>query len=108
MAQDLETPEGSYWHAIIHRLEPDEWNSNYWSRRAGPHAIHAPLLEEAREILRVHPGGKLLLGNRWDPEAFTRLCEEARGKRGSAVERTAILIQQAEWSLLFRWCGMRR
>ena len=35
IAQDLDTPEGSYWHALVHRAEPDEWNASYWLRRVG-------------------------------------------------------------------------
>src|SRR5688500_4990238 len=33
ISQDLHTVEGSYWHAIMHRREPDAWNSKYWFRR---------------------------------------------------------------------------
>ena len=33
IAQDLDTPEGAYWHALVHRAEPDDWNANYWLRR---------------------------------------------------------------------------
>lgn len=36
LAQELPTLEGSYWHAIVHRQEPDDWNSGYWFRRVGP------------------------------------------------------------------------
>src|SRR5580704_806309 len=36
VASELDTPEGSYWHALIHRMEPDTWNSNYWFRSVGP------------------------------------------------------------------------
>src|SRR5262245_3674168 len=27
ISQEIETPDGSYWHAIMHRREPDYWNS---------------------------------------------------------------------------------
>jgi hypothetical protein len=30
VSQELKTPEGSFWHAIMHRREPDAWNSKYW------------------------------------------------------------------------------
>src|SRR5438105_123592 len=33
ISQDLHSLEGSYWHAIMHRREPDYWNSKYWFRR---------------------------------------------------------------------------
>src|SRR5262245_53176291 len=35
ISQDVETPGGSFWHAILHRREPDAWNSKYWWRRVG-------------------------------------------------------------------------
>jgi len=106
-AQELDTPEGSYWHAIAHRLEPDAGNSNYWLQRAGPHPVHGPLLAEARSIVRARPGCGLELGAQWDPERFTAFCEHARSSPGSAAEQAASLIQHAEWRLVFAWCGMR-
>lgn len=106
-AQELDTPEGSYWHAIAHRLEPDAGNSNYWSQRAGPHPVHGALLAEARSIVGARPGCGLELGAQWDPERFTAFCEHARTSPGSAAEEAASLIQHAEWRLVFAWCGMR-
>src|SRR4051794_1724549 len=50
VAQDLETPEGSYWHAIVHRQEPDASNSGYWYRQVGKHAIFPDLRARAAEI----------------------------------------------------------
>jgi hypothetical protein len=49
-AQDIATPEGSYWHAIVHRQEPDAWNSGYWFRQVGAHAIYPALRDAAAEI----------------------------------------------------------
>src|SRR5262245_30984412 len=33
ISQELHTPEGSFWHAIMHSREPDASNSKYWWRR---------------------------------------------------------------------------
>ncbi len=43
ISQDVTSREGSYWHAIAHRLEPDSWNSSYWFRRVGEHPIFSGL-----------------------------------------------------------------
>src|SRR5262245_21358275 len=37
ISQELNTVEGSYWHALMHRRELDYWNSKYWFRRVGEH-----------------------------------------------------------------------
>src|SRR5262249_2545086 len=47
ISQGLHTPEGSYWHAIMHRREPDAANSKYWWRRVGAHPVLDQLCEQA-------------------------------------------------------------
>src|SRR5580704_4979982 len=39
VAQDVESAEGSFWHAIVHRREPDAGNAGYWFQRVGAHPI---------------------------------------------------------------------
>jgi hypothetical protein len=108
IVQNLETAEGSYWHAIIHRMEPDAWNSGYWFRRVGPHKIFPELLEEARQTVTAGCNGGFDPGGSWNPERFTAFCEVARDRPASGAERAAREIQSAEWKLLFAWCGTRR
>ena len=48
VAQSDTSAEGSYWHAIVHRQEPDAGNSSYWFQRVGKHPIFPALLEQAR------------------------------------------------------------
>lgn len=98
MAQDIATPEGSYWHALVHRQEPDSGNSGYWFRQVGRHAIF-PALRQAATDLGVDPGPQ------WAPAAFIELCERARRSPGSALERQALEVQRAEWQLLFDYCA---
>src|SRR5438552_15672453 len=54
-SQDLDTAEGSYWHAILHRREPDYWNSKYWFRRCLRHPIFDELCRQAK-ALTEQPG----------------------------------------------------
>lgn len=35
VAQDVDTRDGAWVHAYLHRKEGDAWNAAYWYRRAG-------------------------------------------------------------------------
>jgi hypothetical protein len=97
-AQNIRTAEGSYWHAIVHRQEPDAWNSDYWFRQVGRHPIF-PALRDAAAAAGVD------FGPEWRPAAFIQFCENARSAPGSDTERQAYAIQQIEWQLLFDYCA---
>ena len=99
-AQEIDTREGSYWHAIVHREEPDAGNSAYWFGQTGEHPIF-PALAEAAAQAGFRAGAK------WNPLAFIALCEEARSRPGSERERQAREISRAEWQLLFDWCARK-
>jgi hypothetical protein len=100
LAQNIATREGSYWHAIVHRQEPDAGNAGYWFRQVGAHPIFPALRERAAEI-------GVDFGPRWDPIAFIDLCERARQEPGSKAERMALETQRAEWQLLFDYCAVK-
>jgi len=93
ISQDLNTQEGSFWHAIMHRREPDAWNSKYWWRSVGPHQVLEQLREQAPELGYTFT----------TPEAFVDFCEKVRDS-GSADEELAKKVQLLEWQLLFDWC----
>lgn len=101
ISQSIEKPDGSLLHAIMHRREPDYWNSKYWWRRVGKHPCFgeiekrvAILLESrnARELL-----SKIVAHGDWDPFAFVDLCEAAAGEAKSS-ERVQLLreVQRIE------------
>ncbi|HXS97066.1 MAG TPA: hypothetical protein VN736_20850 [Candidatus Limnocylindrales bacterium] len=100
-ASGIETPDGSFWHAIVHREEPDPANSAYWFRQTGEHPVFPALAAAASET------GRFPRGAVWDPYKFIDLCESARKQPGSDLERTCNAIRQAEWELLFDWCARR-
>ncbi|MDP8982634.1 MAG: hypothetical protein M3O35_18810 [Acidobacteriota bacterium] len=108
IVQDLGTTEGSFWHAIVHRQEPDPANSSYWFRRVGTHPVYRGLRSAAEDILQKHPAVVYQAGSPWDPVSFIDFCERARVRPGSEEEQAALEIQRAEWQLLFDYCARPR
>jgi hypothetical protein len=103
LSQEIGTPTGSYWHALMHRRELDFANSKYWFRRVGNHPVFAPLAREAARFVEQFPCDEaefLSRGGPWDPFAFVDLCEKALSGR-ETCEHVCRAIQRCEWELLF-------
>jgi hypothetical protein len=93
ISQSLATAEGSFWHAIMHRREPDPENSKYWWRRVGSHPVIHQLVQSATSVGYDYH----------NPFQFVDDCERIRDS-GQPEEWIAQQVQRLEWELLFDYC----
>jgi len=84
ISQSIHSPEGSWWHAIMHRTEGDFSNAKYWYRRAGEH--------EAFD--QIESG--------FAPFSFVDQCEKEY--RGGVLSDASQKLAFAEWQALFNYC----
>lgn len=105
ISQDLGSAEGSYWHGIMHRREPDYSNSKYWYRRVGSHPIFESLAENVAELSNSFEldATASSFAAAWDPYDFVDLvCDVARGRSDS--KEFCQQVARLEWQLLFDYC----
>ena len=107
ISQEISTATGSYWHAMMHRREPDFPNAKYWFRQVDDHAIFPKLCRKAAQIASsaaLDSTSEFLIQQvEWDPFHFTDLCESALG-RGTRSEQLCREVARCEWALLFDYC----
>lgn len=95
--QDLETPTGAYWHAIVHRREGDFSNAHHWLSRAAHHP--------AMGLIDLTGGGA---GSgtavaAYDAGAVVDRVARAH-ERGDRAHPALASVQHKEWKALFKWC----
>ena len=96
-AQNLNTPTGSFLHAILHRREGDFMNALYWYRKTGRHPAinHIDLT-----------GGGAGSGTdvaAYDPARFVERVQRAT-EQSDADNPALVSIQRKEWRAVFDHC----
>jgi hypothetical protein len=91
VSQRIDDATGSYWHAIMHRLEGDFSNSHYWLRRTGRHPA-MDLVDVSGLDVAAYDAGALVD------------AAEAAHRRGESPA-DLIELQRREWAALFTWCA---
>jgi hypothetical protein len=104
VSQDIENADGSMAHAMMHRREPDYWNSKYWWRRAGDHPAFALIAPRASELLAGEPAlaRRLVPKGRWDPSGFVDAVENGIGTPAEALLKR---LQKLEFESLLEHLG---
>jgi hypothetical protein len=117
LSQDIENDTGSYWHGIMHRMEPDYSNAEYWFRKVGVHPAFAILQARVSQYLRneahlssAGPGEiKSLLNNisqqsAWNPYMFIDAIQmQESGKYQEDTRNLLENIQRLEIAVLLQY-----
>jgi hypothetical protein len=107
ISQALVSPTGSFWHAIMHRLEGDFSNAKYWYRRCDTHHVNKMMGAIASSLagdLSADRSVAHALGDGWNPLGFVDLVQAVHTKPADPRHKLAVRLQRAEWIGLFNYC----
>jgi hypothetical protein len=108
IAQDIVSPTGSFWHAIMHRREGDFSNAKYWYRRCESHHVIRMMGAIASSLAGQFAADRAVahaLREGWNPLGFVDLVQEVHQKPNDPRHALAVRLQRAEWEGLFNYCA---
>lgn len=104
LSQEIDTPTGGYWHAILHRREGDFWNSKHWLNKCRGHPALAGISRQAVDVINSGPADKsiikLTLGD-FDAQSFVDIVEAVHDQPSDPRWEIVVALQQIEWQVLF-------
>ena len=106
IVQEMNTPEAEYWHAIVHRREPDSSNAKYWFRRVGQHPVMDQLVirfsgPEGSDKTLVQA---FMTGVQWDPFKYVDACMAYQEGGEKELFPFLLDLQRQEFTLLVDYC----
>ncbi len=109
LCQAVETPTGSWWHAILHRREGDFFNAKYWYARAAGHPAMAMVAAAMGNAVGGLPADKSLLrivSPSYNGAALVDLVQRVHKNQADPQYDLAVTLQLMEWQTLFDY-GVR-
>ena len=97
ISQCLNSKDGSFLHALMHRRESDFPNAKYWINQTGQYRAYSEIAKRSKILLKENSLPNLLTGE-WNPYAMVDSVEHA--KPNTQTYKTLQKIQQIEMEVL--------
>ena len=105
LSQGVETVNGSFWHALLHRREGDFNNARYWYGKCRNHPAMATLATEGQAIVKASNASddaRTITRDGWDTYAMVDFVESVYDAADDHPPvQLARDLQNLEWRILF-------